>query len=86
MIYPIFHNSYTSAIQAAEKAIESKGFKLDPEELAVKVGCGPSKPEEGKSNRFSFSIIKDGKLQKKMAHVQIYGLDSGKFELNLYVL
>ena len=30
-------------------------------------------------------ISKDGKEQKKQLHIQVYGMDSGKYELNMYI-
>jgi hypothetical protein len=85
--YEIYHNSYTSAIQAAEKFAISKGYEIDPEEMAEKIGLGPSKPKEGKTNKFSISLIKNGKEQKKMLQIQVYnrGTSSNEFELNCYI-
>jgi hypothetical protein len=45
---------------------------------------GPKKPSEGKTNSFSIELFKDGKEQKKMLHIQIYGMKN-KYELNAYI-
>lgn len=86
--YTVYHNSYTSAIMEAERWIERQGYTLDDEEVASKIGSGPSKPSKGKTNRFSLSIFKNGKKQKKMFHIQIYnrGIKSMEYELNMYIL
>jgi hypothetical protein len=95
--YPIYHESYTSAIDAMEKFVNKKKFVLDPEEMFTTVGGGPRKPGAGKTNRFSMKIYKNqsdldaGKAQKKYVHFQIYGMGSmnnlsaDKYELNAYI-
>lgn len=87
--YRVYHSSYTKAIQEVENYAKKLGFKFDEdgqegEQLADKVGLGPAKPKNGQTNRFSFDIYKNGKLQKKRLQVQIYG-DGGDYELNMYI-
>lgn len=86
--YEVYHNSYTSAIQTAEKFAEKQGYTLDKEEMADKIGSGPAKPKEGKTNKFSLTLFKNGKQQKKMLQIQVYnrGTDTNEFELNCYIL
>jgi V8-like Glu-specific endopeptidase len=86
--YPVYHNSYTSAVHAAEKYAEKQGYELDKEEWAEKIGLGKTKPKEGETNKFSMTLLKDGKEQKKKLQIQIYnrGTSSNEFELNLYIL
>jgi hypothetical protein len=85
--YPIYHNTYTAAIQAAEDFAIKKGFELDKEEMSDKIGMGPAKPKEGKTNKISLSITKNGKVQKKMLQIQVFnrGTSSNEFELNCYI-
>jgi hypothetical protein len=45
---------------------------------------GPRKPTEGETNRFSITLFKDGKEQRKMLHIQVYGMNK-KYELNCYI-
>ena len=44
----------------------------------------PLYTQEGKTNRFSIELSKDGKVQKKHLHIQVYGMKS-KYELNAYI-
>jgi hypothetical protein len=85
--YLIYHDTYTSAIQAAEAFATKKGFQLDKEEMADKIGTGPAKPKEGKTNKISLTLTKDGKVQKKMLQIQVFnrGTSSKEFELNCYI-
>ncbi len=88
--YELYHKSYTSAVQEAERYANSQGFELDPEEMADKIGLGPKKPSEGKTNKFSLDLYKNGEpiKGKRKFHFQVYnrGNDVGNnFELNLYI-
>jgi hypothetical protein len=76
--YAIYHKTYTSAIQAAREYAEKKGYEVDDEDAFRKIGMGPKKPSDGKTNRFSIELTKDGKPQKKMLHIQVYGMGTYK--------
>jgi hypothetical protein len=82
--YEVYHNSYTSAINAAKEYAEKRGYEISDDESFTKIGMGPKKPSEGKTNRFSLDLTKDGKEQKKKLHIQVYGMKS-KYELNAYI-
>lgn len=82
--YQVYHNSYTSAVDTALEYAERQGYSYDKEETATKIGMGPKKPDDGKTNKFSITLYKDGKEQKKALHVQIYGMGE-RFELNAYI-
>ncbi len=82
--YDVYHKSYTSAINAALDYANERGFEYDKEETAREIGLGPKKPSEGKTNRFSISLTKDGKEQKKKLQIQVYGMGE-KYELNCYI-
>jgi superfamily II DNA helicase RecQ len=82
--YEVYHKSYTSAINAALEYVEKRGYEYDKEESASEIGSGPKKPSEGKTNRFSLTLKKDGKEQKKKLHIQVYGMGE-KYELNCYI-
>lgn len=82
--YKVYHDSYTSAINAALDYAEKKGYEYDKEETADKIGLGPKKPSEGKTNKFSINLTKDGKPQKKNLQIQVYGMEK-KYELNCYI-
>jgi hypothetical protein len=76
--YPVYHYTYTSAIQSARDYAEKKGYEIDDEDAFRKIGMGPKKPSDGKTNRFSIELTKNGKPQKKMLHIQVYGMGTYK--------
>jgi len=80
----VYHKSYTSAVNAALEYAEKKGYTYDQEEVSSEIGLGPKKPKEGDTNRFTISLKKDDKEQKKALHIQIYGMKE-KYELNCYI-
>ena len=82
--YPIYHKSYTSAINTALEWAEKQGYEYDKEETASTIGMGPKKPSEGKTNRFDIELSKDGKVQKKKLQIQVYGMKNS-YELNAYI-
>jgi hypothetical protein len=82
--YEVYHKSYTSAIEAAREYAEKKGFEIDNDDAFRKIGVGPRKPSEGKTNRFDIELSKDGKVQKKKLQIQVYGMKNS-YELNAYI-
>lgn len=86
--YEIYHNTLTSAIQTAEQWAEKQGYTIDKEEMGEKIGLGPAKPKRGDTNKYTISLYKNDKLQKKALQIQVYnrGTSSNEFELNMYIL
>jgi hypothetical protein len=82
--YKLYHDSYTSAINDALEYAENSGYTYDKEETATKIGSGPKKPSEGKTNRITIGLKKDDKEQKKSLHIQVYNMGE-KYELNTYI-
>lgn len=83
--YQIYHPSYTSAVQHAVSQVEKQGFKIDMDDYERKVAFGPRKPSSGKTNSFSITLMdKNGKISKKQLQMQVYGMEGGKYELNMY--
>lgn len=82
--YKIYHSSYTGAVSEVVAHAKRNGYHHDEDEMFDKVGSGPRKPSEGKTNRFSVTLYKNGKKQKKGHHFQVYGMGNGKYELNQY--
>lgn len=82
--YPVYHNMYSSAIDAVESYANQMGFDLDSEEYASAYIDAFFKPNDGKTKKDTLTLFKDGKEQKKALHVQIYGMGD-KFELNMYI-
>jgi uncharacterized protein YdcH (DUF465 family) len=82
--FEVYHNSYTSAINAAREYAEKQGYTINDDDSFTKIGMGPKKPSEGKTNKFSIELSKDGKVQRKQLHIQVYGMRT-KYELNCYI-
>jgi hypothetical protein len=80
----VYHKTYTSAINSALEYAEKKGYTYDKEEVAREIGMGPRKPKDGDTNRFTISLKKDDKEQKKSLHIQVYGMKE-TYELNCYI-
>lgn len=82
--YEVYHKSYTSAINAAREYAEKKGYEINNDDAFTKIGMGPRKPSEGKTNRFDIELSKDGKVQRKKLQIQVYGMKNS-YELNAYI-
>jgi len=76
--YQVYHKTYTSAINTALEYAEKQGYEYDKEETAEKIGMGPKKPSDGKTNRFSIQLTKNGKPQRKQLHIQVYNMGTFK--------
>lgn len=83
--YPLYHRSFTDAAQAAIDLALRKGFEVDEDDWFDQVTTGPKKPSKGKTNRYIIKVTKNGKETRKRLAFQVYGMDSGKYELNAYV-
>jgi len=79
-----YFKSYTHAIEAAEAMALKRGYTIDSDEMFTKVGVGSKKPSVGKTTRVSLELLKNGKPQRKMLHIQVYGMNNG-YELNAYI-
>jgi len=82
--YEVYHKSYTSAINAAKTYAEKKGYEINDDDSFRQIGMGPRKPSEGKTNKFSIELSKDGKVQRKKLQIQVYGMRNS-YELNAYI-
>lgn len=82
--YQVYHNTFSSAVQTAADYARNFGYELNDDEWFNKITTGPKKPNEGETNRYSLSLYKDGKEQRKMLHIQVYGMKN-KYELNAYI-
>ena len=82
--YPVYHNTYSSAIDAALEYAKSKGYEINDDDVWNEISVGPKKPSEGVTNKASIGLSKDGKPQRKMLHLQIYGMKD-RYELNAYI-
>lgn len=80
----VYHKSYTEAIQTAKEYALKRGYMVDDDDSFRKIGMGPKRPSEGKTNRFSVELTKGGKPSNKQLHIQVYGMKNG-YELNCYI-
>ena len=79
--YELYHKDFSTAMKHAYDFAKKKlGVDVDPKEIDDKVASGPRKPSKGKTNSYRL-LGKDG---KKAIQVQVYGMDNGKYELNMY--
>ena len=77
--YELYHKDFTTAMQHAYDFAKKKfGITVDPDEIDSKVAMGPRKPSKGKTNSYRL------KGDKGTIQVQVYGMDDGKYELNMY--
>jgi hypothetical protein len=83
--FQVYHNSYTDAINTALEYAEKRGYEYDKTDTFNIIGLGPKKPSEGKTNRLSIPLIKNGKPQQKQLQIQVYGMGNGRYELNAYI-
>lgn len=83
--HPVYHNSYSSAINAVGQYANQLGYELDPEEYNNAYIDAFFKPKAGKTKKDTLTLYKGGKEQKKALHVQIYNRGGDKFELNMYI-
>ena len=79
--YELYHKDFSSAMKHAYDHAKKKfGIEIDPKEIDDKVASGPRKPSKGKTNSYRLK----GKDGKKAVQIQVYGMDNGKYELNMY--
>lgn len=85
--YQVYHDTYTSAVEGALDFAERNGYEYDKEETATTIGTGPAKPSEGKTNKFTITLYKGEKEQRKGLQFQVYnrGTNRNTYELNAYI-
>jgi len=79
--YEIYHKDFSGAMQHAYKFAKSKGVTVDPSEIDNKVATGPSKPSNGKTNKYILGTNK----KNTQVHIQVANLDNKRYELNMYI-
>jgi hypothetical protein len=87
--YQTYHNSFTEAASEAKEYAEKKGYKIDEDSWWREVGSGGkygrSRPKIGVTHTFTIDLLKDDKPQKKALIFTVYGMDSGRYELVVYI-
>jgi len=82
--YILYHKTYTDAVSEFLKYIEKSGYTYDKDEVADAIGINSVRPSEGRTTKVSIPIYKNGKIQRKYAHMQVYG-NRTNYELNCYI-
>jgi hypothetical protein len=84
-----YFNSFTDASQAARAYALKKGYIVDEDDWQTQVALGGrynrARPGVGKTHSFSVGLLKNGKPQRKGLNFSVYGMESGKFELVVYI-
>tara|TARA_B110000503_G_C7041012_1_gene368211 strand:- start:319 stop:690 length:372 start_codon:yes stop_codon:yes gene_type:complete len=86
--FEIHHRSYTSAMKEAYDYAEVNGYLVDEDDIFQEVTTGRGRPKIGETRKHSLGLwgFKSGKKQRKALQVQVYGMESGTYELNAYIL
>ena len=80
--YPLYHKSYTDAINAA--LAHHKDLNVSDEDRDTHIAMGPRKPAEGETVKHHIPAT-DKNGDKHMIHIQVYNKGGNKpFELNTY--
>lgn len=83
--YVVYHNMYSSAINAVELYANAEGYQLDADEYGTAYVDGFFKPTSGKTKKDTLTLYKNKKEQRKALHIQIYNRGNDKYELNMYI-
>lgn len=81
----IYHDTFSSAVQLAKQKAEDKGYIVDEDDWFSKVNSGDGKPSVGQTTKVSLGLLKNGKETTEKLHIQVYGMEEGKYELNYYI-
>jgi hypothetical protein len=82
--YQTYHDTYSSAIREALEYAERRGYETEGDDVWNNISVGPKKPSEGKTNKITLTLYKEGKEQRKALHIQVYNTGN-KYELNVYI-
>ncbi len=77
--YKVYHNLFSEAIEEAFDYVKKKGYL--PEENMFLWESVPY----GESRDFHITLTKDGKEHKRCLQMQLYRMESGRYELNAYI-
>ena len=78
--FETYHKTLASCFNEAEVYVTKRGY--DPIQFEL---SDPQHVAYGQTQRYNKELTVDGKLQRKELHIQIYRMDSGTYELNMYV-
>lgn len=80
-----YHSTFTSAVADAREVAERRGYTIDEDDWSREITFGKGKPRIGQSFRFSVQLLKNNKPSNHKLIINVYGMESGKFELNTYI-
>tara|TARA_R100000951_G_scaffold63991_2_gene53806 strand:- start:6517 stop:6855 length:339 start_codon:yes stop_codon:yes gene_type:complete len=84
-----YYKTASAAADAAREMAEKRGFEIDEDDWQSKIAMGGSynrlRPGKGKTHSFTIGLLKNGKPQRKMLQISIYGMPGGSFELTSYI-
>lgn len=83
--FETYHDTYTGAVGEAIRLAEDNGYTYDDDEFFHKVSTGPRKPSVGGTNSINLELFREGKPTRRRLSFQVYGMDSGRYELNAYI-
>lgn len=87
--YELYHNTYTSAVQAAKQYAAANGFKVDDGDWSRNITLGPGKPGIGRTVKHNIRLIDatTGKQSSKALHIQVFnmGTNGKTYELTCYI-
>lgn len=79
--YEIYHETLSSALDEVRRFLSLKDYEADERDLFM---FGVGGISYGVTKRYAFDLTKSGEPSKNQLQVQIYRLDSGRYELNMY--
>ena len=84
--YEVYHKSYSDACGEVIKYAGKNGYFINEDDWFQEVTTAyPGKPRAGKTVKHNVPLYKNGKEQKKQIHFQVYGMETGTYELNVYI-
>lgn len=78
----IYHETLSSALDYAVTKANERGYEVDQNDV---FDFGVGGIPYGTTKRGMFDLTANGIPQKKKLNVQLYRMDSGKYELNFYI-
>ncbi|TXG81749.1 MAG: hypothetical protein E6R13_05835 [Spirochaetes bacterium] len=78
--YEVYHKTLSGCFNEAVNYVIKRGY--DPIEFEL---SDPQHISYGQTQRYTKELTVNGKLQRKAFHAQIYRMDSGNYELNMYI-
>ena len=84
--YTLYHPSFSSAASAAKEHAERQGYEISEDDWFREVSTSyPGRPRNGDTSKFHIPVTKNGKPQNRQLHFQVHDMQTGKYELNVYI-